>query len=98
VNTSNIRFLFGEEERDASVNSIVKFPTAPEWASRVDAKTIDLLIVHGYLRHDQRHNWCAVEMAVNSAFYAAVFDGRPELSLQRVIEYMLRKLTDIDQP
>jgi hypothetical protein len=44
----------------------------------------------GYLKPSQRHNWCAVEAAINTAFYAAVSDGRPELSPQNVIEYMLR--------
>jgi hypothetical protein len=28
-------------------------------------------------------------MAINNAFYAAVFDPRPELSVQKVIEQML---------
>jgi hypothetical protein len=53
-------------------------------------KDLDWLIAKGYLQHHQRHNWCAVQMAVNSAFYAAVFDRRPELSPQKVIEHMLR--------
>jgi hypothetical protein len=72
------------------MDNVVKFPSAPEWASTVDAKMLDWLIAKGYLQHRQRHNWCAVQIAVNSAFYAAVFDSRPELSPQKVIEHMLR--------
>ena len=73
------------------MDNIVTFPRAPEWASasRVDAKMLDWLVAAGYLRHDQRRDWCAVEMAINNAFYAAVFDPRPELSVQKVIEQML---------
>ena len=75
-------------------DNVVTFPAAPpkpEWASAVDAKFLDRLIAKGYLQHRQRHDWRAVEMAVNNAFYAAVFDPRPELSPQRVIEHMLRE-------
>jgi hypothetical protein len=74
------------------MDNVVKFPRAPEWANKVDAKLLDQLIAHGYLQHGQRHDWCAVQMAVNNAFYAAVFDGRPELNPQKVIEEMLRQL------
>jgi hypothetical protein len=73
------------------MSNVVKFPEAPEWATTVDAKMLDGLIAKGYLRRDQRHNWCAVEMAINNAFCAAVFDPRPELSLQEMIEHMLRQ-------
>lgn len=60
------------------MTNVIKFPdTPPEWANAVDAKVIDLLIAKGYLRHRQRHDWCAIEMAINNAFSAAVFDPRP---------------------
>ena len=59
------------------MTNVVKFPDPPEWASKVDAKLLDGLIAKGYLRRDQRHNWCAVEAAINKAFYAAVYDARP---------------------
>ena len=72
------------------MDNVVKFPDVPEWASTVDAKMLDRLIAKGYLQHHQRHDWRAVEMAVNNAFYACVFDARPELSPQKVIEHMLR--------
>jgi hypothetical protein len=72
------------------MTNVVKFPDPPEWASKVDAKLLDGLIAKGYLRRDQRHNWCAVEAAINKAFYAAVYDARPELSLQEVIVRMLQ--------
>jgi hypothetical protein len=70
------------------MGNVVKFPEAPEWA-KVDAKMVEALIAKGYLRRDQRNNWCAVLMAFNNAFDAAVFDLRPELSLQEVIIRML---------
>lgn len=72
--------------------NVVKFPNAPkpEWASDVDAHLLDRLIAKGYLKHHQRHDWCAVEMAINSAFAACVFDPRPELNPQEVIEHMLK--------
>jgi hypothetical protein len=76
----------GADEMD----NVVKFPAAPEWARTVDAKLLDRLIAKGYLRHRQRRDWRAVEMALNSAFYAAVFESRPELSPQEVIEHVLR--------
>jgi len=80
------------------MDNIVKFPDAPpKWASGVDAKVIDLLIAKGYLQRHQRRNWCAIEMAINNAFDAAVSDPRPELSPQKVIEQMLadrRQATD----
>jgi hypothetical protein len=72
-------------------SNVVKFPRAPKWATAVDAKTLDRLIAKGYLRSTQRHNWRAVEMAVNKAFWAAVFDHRPELSVKNVIEHMMSK-------
>jgi len=72
------------------MTNVVKFPDPPEWVSKVDAKLLDGLIAKGYLRRDQRHNWCAVEAAINKAFYAAVYDARPELSLQEVIVRMLQ--------
>jgi hypothetical protein len=75
------------------MGEVIKFPARPEWASVVDPKTIDRLIADGYLRHDQRHNWCAVEAAINNAFAAAVFGPRPELSPQKVIEHMLKAAT-----
>lgn len=71
------------------MNNVVEFPHAPGWASIVDAKMLNRLITHGYLRSSQRHDWCAVEKAVNNAFYACVFDPRPELSPQRVLEHLL---------
>jgi hypothetical protein len=69
------------------MDNVVKSPAAPEWASAVDGEMLDLLVAKGYLRHDQRRDWCAVEAAVNKALYAAVFDGRPELSPQQVTEH-----------
>jgi len=72
------------------MDNVVNFPRAPEWASKVDAEMLDLLIAKGYLQHRQRRNWCAVEAAINKAFYAAVYDARPELSLQEVIVRMLQ--------
>jgi hypothetical protein len=71
-------------------SNVVRFPNAPEWATAVDAKMLDLLIAKGYLQRRQRRNWCAVEAAINTAFVAAVFDPRPELSPQKVIEQMIR--------
>jgi hypothetical protein len=50
------------------MDNVVKFPNAPEWATAVDAKMRDWLIARGYLQHHQRHDWRAVEMAVNSVF------------------------------
>ena len=72
------------------MDNVVKFPDVPKWASVVDAEMLDWLIAKGYLQHRQRHDWCAVEMAVNNAFCAAMFDSRPGLSSQEVLEYMLR--------
>jgi hypothetical protein len=57
---------------------VVKFPNPPpEWA-RVDPKIVDGLIARGYLREDQRHNWCVVLGAFNSFLYAEVFDSSPD--------------------
>ena len=72
------------------MDNVVKFPDAPEWASAVDARLLNLLVRKGYLQHHQRHDWCAIEMAINNCFVACVFDPRPELSPQKVIEQMLR--------
>jgi hypothetical protein len=49
-------------------DNVVEFPDAPPGWSCVEAKTIDALIASGYLRHDQRHNWCAVLVAHNNLF------------------------------
>jgi hypothetical protein len=63
------------------MDNVAKFPDAPpEWA-RVDAKTVDGLIAKGYLRHGQRHNWCAVQVAFNNALYAALSDPTGQCSL-----------------
>jgi hypothetical protein len=58
---------------------------------------LDWLIAKGYLQHDQRRNWCAVEMAVNKAVCAVVFDPRSELSPEKVIEHILKQ-TPRDPP
>jgi hypothetical protein len=51
-------------------DNVVKFPDVPpKWATPVDAKMLDWLIARGYLQHSQRHNWCAVEMAINKVIY-----------------------------
>jgi hypothetical protein len=71
------------------MNNVVQFPKAPEWATQVDAKLLARLVATGYLEHRQRHDWRAVEMAVTNAFYAAMFDPRPELSVGEVTEGML---------
>jgi hypothetical protein len=55
------------------------------------AKMLDKLIAKGFLQRHQRRNWCAVEAAINKAFFAAVFDPRPELSPQKVIEHVSRQ-------
>jgi hypothetical protein len=73
------------------MSDVIKFPAAPEWASAVDAALLDRLIAKGYLRPHQRRDWRAVEAAINAAFVAAVFDPRPELSLQKVLEQMLAR-------
>jgi hypothetical protein len=74
------------------MDNVVKFPEPPKWATAVDAKMLDRLIATGYLQRRQRRDWRAIEMAVNEAFVAAVFDYRPELSPQKVIEHLLTHL------
>jgi hypothetical protein len=74
------------------MDNVIKFPNAPKWASTVDAHLLQRLIAKGYLQHHQLHDWCAIEAAVNNAFFACVFDPRPELSPQKVIEHMLTHL------
>jgi hypothetical protein len=59
-----------EEDQRRAAGRVVKFPDVPpKWATPVDAKMLDWLIARGYLQHSQRHNWCAVEMAVNNVIY-----------------------------
>jgi hypothetical protein len=70
------------------MSDVVKLPAAPEWAKEVDTKFLDGLIAKGYLRLDQRRDWGAIEQAINKAFVGAVFDGRPELSVQNVLGHM----------
>jgi hypothetical protein len=51
-------------------DNVVKFSDVPpKWATPDDAKMLDWLIARGYLQHSQRHNWCAVEMAINKVIY-----------------------------
>ena len=73
------------------MGNVVKFPDAPEWAAAVDAKVLGLLIRKGYLQRRRRRDWRAVEAAINAAFCAAVFDPRPELNPQKVIEHVLKQ-------
>ncbi len=72
-------------------DNVVKFPSAPEWATAVDRQTIDRLIAKGYLKPNQRNNWCAVGAAINDCFFACVFYPRPELSPQKVIRHMKKQ-------
>jgi hypothetical protein len=76
------------------MDNVVKFPAAPKWssASTVDAETLDRLIATGYLRRNQRHNWCAIEMAMNNVLVAALYEANPDLDLQQVILHVLRQL------
>jgi hypothetical protein len=58
------------------MDNVVKFPDVSdpdEW----NAKLLDRLIAKGYLQHRQRHDWHAVERAIDSAYDAGyLIDGR----------------------
>jgi hypothetical protein len=79
-----------QEEEEAMADNIGNVVGFPKVSKRQRKQIVELLILKGYLQHSQRNNWCAVEKAINNAFYAAVFDPRPELSPQKVLEQMLK--------
>jgi hypothetical protein len=70
---------------------IVEFPQIPEWATRVDTKTIDGLIAKGWLKPTQRNDWRAVQFAINNFLFAEVFNSNSDKVLDK-----LKELTGIE--
>jgi hypothetical protein len=74
------------------MGDVVSLPIA------VDAAMLDRLVSRGHLRPDQRRDWRAVGIAIDRAFIEAVFDPRPELSMEKVLEQMRRMDRPDDDP